>query len=170
MSDFISPSTGITLALNSGGLAAGTTAGTVKTAAAINYILDGQFYTKAITDNMSIAYTGPQVYQAPGGVGTINGSFTGGPNGSTRLFLLCLNAAGALSVVPGAIVDSADLAAGRVPLQFPDEPFNVCVIGALRVAVTANTTFTPGSTGLSAAGVTSSFINLADTPATPLTA
>ena len=170
MSDFISPSTGITVALNSGALAAGTNAGTVKTTVAINYLLDGTFYSKAITDNMSIAYTGPTVYQAPGGVGTINGSFTGGSNGSTRLYLLTLNAAGTLVVLPGPIVDSAELAAGRAPLQFPDDPINTCTIGALRVAVTANTTFTPGSVDLSASGVTASFINLATVPANPLTA
>jgi len=170
MSDFQSPSTGLTLALNSGALAAGTTAGTVKTTAAINYIVDGGFATKAITDNMSIAYAGPSVYQAPTGVGSVNGSFTGSTGGSTRLFLLGLNAAGALSVVPGAFVDSADLAAGRVALQFPDEPFGVCVIGALRVAVTAGTSFTPGATALGATGVTSTFLNLADVPANPLTA
>lgn len=170
MSDFISPSTGLTFAQNSGALAAGTNSGTVKTTATIAYILDGQFRSKAATDNMSIAYAGPSVYQAPTGVGSVNGSFTGGTNGSTRLYLLMLDAAGALSVLPGNIVDNADLAAGRVALQFPDEPVTACPIGALRVAVTAGTTFTPGSTGLAATGVTSSFINLADVPSAPLTA
>jgi hypothetical protein len=170
MSDFISPSTGMTFAQNSGALAAGTTAGTVKTTVAINYILDGQFYTKAITDNMSIAYTGPQVYQAPTGVGSVNGAFTGGTNGSTRLYLLCLNASGALSIVPGPIVDSADLAAGRAPLQYPDDAINTCPIGAMRIALTAATSFVPGTTSLAAAGVTATFTNLADVPSAPLTA
>lgn len=170
MSDFISPSTGITVALNSGALANGTTAGTVKTTVAINYLLDGTFYQKAITDNMSIAYTGPSVYQAPTGVGTVNGSFTGGTGGATRLYLLMLDAAGNLSVLPGPIANSADLAAGRVSLQFPDEPINTCVIGALRIALTAGTTFVPGTTSLAAAGVTATYLNLGDTPSTPLTA
>lgn len=168
--DFNAPSTGLTFAQNSGALAAGTTAGTVKTTAAINYILNGSFYQKAITDNMSIAFSGPSVYQAPTGVGSVNGSFTGGSNGSTRLYLLTLDASGNLAVVPGPIVDSAELAAGRVPLQFPDNAFTTCPIGALRIAVTAGTTFTPGATSLSASGVTASFINLADVPAQPLTA
>ena len=170
MSDFISPSTGITLALNSGGLAAGTNAGTVQNAALINYVLDGQFRSKAITNNMSIAFSGPTVYQAPTGVGSINGGFTGGSNGSTRLYLLCLDAAGALSIVPGRIVDTADLAAGRIPLEFPHSATNVCAIGAMRVAVTAGTSFVPGVTALTASGVTTTFINLADVPAAPLTA
>lgn len=170
MSDNLSMNAGATWALNSGALAAGTNTGTVKTTAAIAYVVDGQFYSKSITDNMSIAYTGPSVYQAPTGVGSINGAFTGGTNGSTRLYLLVLTSGGTLSIVPGKIVDNVELAAGRVSLDFPDAPLGGCPIGALRVALTAGTTFVPGTTGLSATGVTSSFLNLATVPANPLTA
>ena len=171
MSDNLSMNAGATMALNSGALAAGTTAGTIKTTVAINFLIDGQFYSKAITDNIAISYSGPSVYQAAaGGVGGMNGGFVGGVNGSTRLYLLCLSAAGAVSIVPGAIVDSAELAAGRVSLQFPDCPNGASVFGALRVALTAGTSFVPGTTALAATGVTSSFLNLADVPANPLTA
>lgn len=170
MSDFLSPSTGLTLALNSGALAEGTNANTIQIAAEIKYILDGRFYTKAVTDNIAISFSGPSVYQAPTGVGSINGSFTGGVGGSTRLYLICLDAAGAVSIVPGKIVNTADLTAGRVSLDFPDNPSGVCPIGAMRIALTQNTTYTPGSVDLSASGVTATFINLADVPANPLTA
>ena len=170
MSDNLSNSFGATLALASGALAAGTTAGTVKTTVAIPYTLDGQFYSKAITDNIAIAYTGPEVYQAPTGVGSVNGAFTGGIGGATRLYLLCFNAAGTVSVTPGKIVNSAELAAGRVSLDFPDAPFNQCPFGAVRIALTANTSFIPGTTALNAAGVTASYLNLATVPANPLTA
>ena len=169
--DNLSLSQGFTAALNSGALANGTNAGTVKTTATINFVLDGQFYSKAATDNLSIAYTGPTVYQAPTGVGSVNGGFTGGSNGSTRLYLLCLNSSGTLSVVPGRIVDSAELTAGRAALEFPDtQVTGICPIGALRIAVTAGTTFVPGTTSLAAAGVTASYYNLADVPSNPLTA
>jgi hypothetical protein len=171
MSDNLSMNAGATWALNSGGLAEGTNANTIQIATAINYVIDGRFYNKAITDNIAISYSGPSVYQAAsGGVGGMNGGFTGGTNGSTRLYLICLSTAGAVSIVPGAIVDSAELAAGRVALQFPDAPLDVCPIGALRVALTAGTTYTPGSVDLSAAGITDAFINLATVPANPLTA
>jgi hypothetical protein len=170
MSDNASMNFGATIALASGALAAGTTAGTVKTTVAIPYALDGQFYSKAITDNIAIAYTGPEVYQAPTGVGSVNGAFTGGIGGATRLYLLCFNAAGTVSVTPGKIVNSAELAAGRVSLDFPDAPFNQCPFGAVRIAVTANTSFIPGTTALNAAGVTASYLNLATVPANPLTA
>jgi hypothetical protein len=46
----------------------------------------------------------------------------------------------------------------------------VCPVAALRIALTAGVTFTPGSTDLGAANVTDTFINLATVPANPLTA
>lgn len=170
MSDNLSQDSGATWALNSGALAEGTNANTIKTTADINYVIDGRFYAKATTDNIAISYSGPTVYQAPTGVGAVNGSFTGGVGGATRLYLICLSTAGAVSLVPSEIVNSAELAAGTSALEFPDAPINTCPIGAMRIALTAGTTFTPGSVDLSATGVTATFINLATVPATPLTA
>lgn len=171
MSDNLSLAQGVTLSLNSGALAKGTNANTIKIAAAINYVIDGRFYSKAITDNIAISYSGATVYQAAaGGIQAVNGGFTGGVNGSTRIYSIFLDAAGAVQILPGPIVDSAELAAGRVALPFADANVNVCPIGALRVALTAGTNFTPGSVDLSAAGVAGTFYNLSDIPATPLTA
>ena len=159
------------LSFTSAGLAEGTNANTIKTTADIVYTIDGRFYTKATTDNIAISYSGPSVYQAAaGGVQAVNGSFTGAVGGSTRLYLICLDTAGAVSIVPGPIVNTADLTAGRVALQYPDDQAGVCVIGAMRIALTAGTTFTPGGTDLSASGVTATFVNLADVPANPITA
>jgi hypothetical protein len=171
MSDNQSLNRGLTMALNSGALAEGTNANTIQIAAAIDYVIDGQFYNKAITDNVAISYSGSSVYQAAaGGIQAVNGGFTGGVNGSTRVYGIFLNAAGAVSILPGPIVDSAELAAGRIALQWPDAPAGVCPIGGLRIALTAGTAFTPGGTDLSASGVTDTFYNLADMPANPLTA
>ena len=170
MSDNLASSQGLTAALNSGALAAGTAAGTVKTTVAINFVLDGMFYSKSITDNIAISYSGPTVYQAPTGVGSINGGFTGGTGGATRLYLLGLSATGALTLVPSEIVATAELAAGTSALEFPDAPVGFCPIGAMRVAVTANTTFVPGTTALAASGVTTTFLNLSTVPSNPLTA
>lgn len=171
MSDNLSLSQGATLCLASAGLAEGTNANTIKTTADITYAIDGRFYAKATTDNIAISYSGASVYQAAaGGVQAINGGFTGAVGGSTRIYLICLDTSGAVSLVPGAIVNSTELAAGTVGLQFPDAPKGVCPIGAVRIALTAGTTFTPGSTDLSATGVTDTFYNLMDVPANPLTA
>jgi hypothetical protein len=170
MSDNLSQDSGLTVALNSGALANGTTSATIKTTVAINYVIDGRFYSKSITDNITISYSGPTVYQAPTGVGGINGAFTGGANGSTRVYGLFLDTSGAVSILPGPIVDSADLAAGRASLQWPDVPNGVCPFGAIRIALTAGTTFIPGTTAFGATGVTTTYYNLADMPANPLTA
>lgn len=171
MSDNQSLNRGLTMALNSGALAEGTNANTIQIAAAINYVIDGRFYSKAITDNIAISYAGPTVYQAAaGGIQSVNGGFTGGVNGSSRIYGIFLNAAGAVSILPGPVVDAAELAGGRISLQWPDAPAGVCPIGAVRIDLTAGTTFTPGGTDLSASGVTDTFYNLADMPANPLTA
>lgn len=171
MSDNLSLASGASLCLASAGLAEGTNANTIQTANNITYTIDGRFYSKSATDNIAISYSGPAVYQAAaGGVQSVNGGFTGGVNGSTRMYLICMDTAGAVSIVPGQIVDSAELAAGRVALPFPQAPNGVCPVGALRIALTAGTAFTPGSTDLSASGVTDTFYNLMDVPANPLTA
>lgn len=170
MSDNLAMTAGATLCLAAAGLAEGTNANTIKTVNNITYTIDGRFYALNATDNIAISFTGPTVYQAPTGVGSINGGFTGGVNGSTRLYLICVNAAGTVSIVPGQIVDNAELAAGRVALMFPDAPRGTCPIGAMRIALTAGTTYVPGSVDLGATGVTDTFIDLMDVPANPLTA
>lgn len=171
MSDNQSLNRGPTMAMNSGALAEGTDANTIQIAAAVNYLIDGRFYSKAITNNVAISYSGPTVYQAAaGGIQAVNGGFTGGVNGSTRIYGIFLDAAGAVSILPGPIVDNVELAAGRIALHWPDAPAGVCPIGGLRIALTAGTTFTPGGTDLSASGVTDTFYNLAGMPANPLTA
>jgi hypothetical protein len=169
MSSNLALDAGLTAAFSSGAWAEGTNANTIKSTATVTYVIDGQFYSKSATDNVAISYSGPSVYQAAaGGVQSVNGGFTGGVNGSTRLYLVCLDASGAVSIVPGQIVDSAELAAGRVALMYPDTPNAVCPVAAMRIALTAGTAFTPGSTDLSASGVTATFVNLSMVPANPI--
>ena len=154
------------LALASGALANGTNAGTIKTTVIIPYIIDGRFYYKAVTDNIVLAFSGPDVYSQ--NAIEKNGGFVGGAGGSTRLYGLYLDTAGAVSIVPSQIVDTAKLAAGEVALQYPAPQRGKVCFGMLRIAVTAGTTFVPGTTGLTATGVTASYINLASVPAEPL--
>lgn len=157
------------IALASGAIAIATVTSGIKTTVIIPYIIDGVFKSKAITDNISIAYAGPTVYNN-GAVSAVNGAFTGAVGGSTRLYNLYLDAAGTVSVEPGPIVNTADLAAGVSPLQFAGAKRQLACFGAVRVALTASTTFTPGTTLLGAAGVTATYINLATVPAEPLLA
>ena len=164
--DNLALSQGGNFCLASAALANGTNAGTIKTVTnPIAYTINGEFKSKAATDNVSIAYSGPSVYGTPA-----NGSFTGGVGGSTRLYGIFIDGAGAISVLPGPVVNTAELAAGSAPLHFPPTQRNLCCIGALRIAVTANTTFVPGTTALGAAGVTATYLNLSSIPGEPLRA
>lgn len=156
---------GFTAALASGALANGTTTGTVQTTATIPFAIDGVFYSKAATNNIPIAYAGPSVYGTPA-----DGSFVGALGGSTRLYGLYLDSAGAVSVLPGPIVNSAELAAGAASLQFPSSIRNRVCFGVLRIALTAGTAFVPNVTALNAAGVTATYLNLAGLPGEPLRA
>lgn len=157
--------------LASGALATATTTSKVKTTANITYTIDGQFYALNATDNhVSLAYTGATVYTAPTGVGANNGTFTGATGGSTRLFGIYLDSTTAASVVPGPIVNTGELTAGTAQLHWPPAVKGKCCIGAVRVALTAGTTFVPGTTLLGASGVTATYYNLSSIPGEPLTA
>jgi len=163
--DNLALSQGGNLAFTSGALDDGTVAGTIKTTATVTFTINGQFKSKGATDDVSIAYTGPSVYGDAG-----NGAFTGQTGGSTRLYGVYLNAGGNFSVLPGPVVNSAALAAGAASLQFPSAQRDKACIGVVRVVVTANTTFVPGTTALDASGVTVTYINLSSVPGEPLTA
>lgn len=139
------------------------------------HIIDGRIYTRAAAASQAWTVSGE-----PGPVS--DGSFTGttrsGVNaagttvvGSARIFLLCMNAAGTLKVVPGAVVDRAALAVGAAALPFPACPKDYVAFGAVRIDITtAGVSFTPGVTALNTAGITPTYINLFSVPATPLSA
>jgi len=166
--DNLSLSQGGNFAFNSGALAIGTNKARIKNAALINYTINGEFKSKAISDDQAIAFVGPDVYSQ--NAVESNGGFTGEVGGSTRLYNIYLDGAGTFSIEPGKIVKTVELAAGVAPLQFAGTQRNKACVGALRVAVTAGTTFVPNVTLLDASGVTASFINLSSVPGEPLTA
>jgi len=166
--DNLALSQGGNFAFTSGALAAGSNAGTIQNAAAITYTINGEFKSKAITNNAAISYTGPAVYSQ--NAVESNGGFTGEVGGSTRLYGIYLDGAGTFSIEPGAIVNTAELAAGVAPLQFPGTQRAKACVGAMRIAVTAGTAFVPGTTALNATGVTATFLNLSSIPGEPLTA
>ena len=158
-----SQSVSATMALNSGALAIGSTTSQISTGAIGHFVINGRAYRKAITDNIAISYTGPSVYGA-----ATNGSFTGATGGSTRLYGLYMDTAGAVSLEPGPIANTAELSAGTAALHFPGAKRGLTCFGVMRIAVTANTTFIPGTTALGAAGVTTTYINMASHPGGPI--
>lgn len=160
--DNLQLSQGGSLCLNSAALAIAGTTSLIQTTAALNYVVDGQFYNKAATNNIPFSVALPATY----GVAT-NGSFTGGANGSTRLYGIYVDKGGVFSYWPGPVVDSAALATGLAPLQFPANRKGRAFVGALRVAVASGVSFVPGTTALTGIGT---FINCATVPGEPLTA
>ena len=149
---------GVTLALNSGALAIGSTTSQYTNAAAINYAINGRLYQRAITasqalvieDNTSPNPLTPDTFVSLGA----NQACT---------FLICLDSALAARVVQGPIVEASST---LVPVgQLPD---NRAVCGVIKVVTGATGTFVPGTTALSAAGVTTTYINMVAHPGGPI--
>ncbi len=168
--DNLQLSQGGSFALASGALANGTTAGTIKTTVIVPYTVDGVFYSKAITDNIALAIAAPPVAAVYSNGFSTSGVITGQVGGSTVLYGLFLDTAGAVTLIPGKPCNTADLAAGNTSLQFPAPVRGKACFGVLRIAVTANTTFIPGTTALNAAGVTATYLNLFALPGEALKA
>jgi hypothetical protein len=145
------PEFGGTVNLGKPLLAIGTTAGTIKTTNATTYAINGLAYTKAATDNIAVT---ANATQAPL---------------TTCLYVVGLDAAGAVTVVKGIEQLTADLASGNKVLQFPDGRLpTVCVIGYFKTVTASTTTFTAGTTSLAAAGVTTTYQDVFQLPPAPL--
>lgn len=127
------------------------------------HIIDGQFFTRAANASIAWPVAAAAVFSTPN-----NGAFTGGVSGSTRLYGLYMDVSGNLSVVAGPVVDSLELSGGRAPLQFTPNVRNRVCFGFVRVAVTSGTTFIPSVTAQNAAGVTTTYLNVAAIPGSPL--
>lgn len=121
--------------LTAGGLAEGTNAATIKTVNTINYVVDGQLYTKAATDNIAITATAQQAIS------------------TFCLYLVTVNAAGTVTVTKGTEVAS-DTAV------LPARPASSAVIGAFKIATDGVTTYTGGTTDNGAAGITDTYYDL----------
>lgn len=145
---------GVTLALNSGALAIGSTTSQIAIATAVNYLFKGQFFQRATA--ATVAYT---IYPGTGLVPTAPNAFVTLAAGESCAFLIVVDPANASAVygVQGAIVASGD------PCPVPAVPNNLVAIGAVRVRNVTNP-FIPGTTALSAAGVTATYFNFGAHP------
>jgi hypothetical protein len=134
-------------------LAEGTNVATFKTTTnTIVYTIDAVQATKAPTDNLAFSsgHTALAALQV-------------------CLFAVWLDSAGAVTTTQGKIISTADLSNGITVLAMPADQNSKCCIGLIRVATAAATTFTPGTTDLSAAGITATYYDCACLPARPLT-
>lgn len=117
------------------GLAEGTNAATIKTATAVTYSIAGKAYSKAATDNL--AFSAGHAVQA---------------DGTTRYYGVALDSS-------GAIVTTQGDAGG----EMPEKVSGTCLIGFIKV-VCSGGAFTPGTTDLSAAGVTATYLDVTMKP------
>jgi hypothetical protein len=141
---------GGTLCLSKAGLAIGGTSTKVQfsapNGAGVDFCIEGIAYHKADADD----------------VWTLSGDAVN-PDADTAsmcLFLLGLNASGTMKVVQGDTYETADISNGLKTIQWPKMTEGYCPVGAVLVEVTSATTFTPGTTALSAAGVTDTYIDI----------
>lgn len=125
------------VSLTAAGVAEGTNANTYKTTNTLTYTNNGVFKSKNATDN--VAFTS--------GIGTV-------PPSSAALYAVWIDGSGNLSNTRGPVV-----AAGEpCPVPTPSAA-NVTLVGLIKVTTNASTTFTPGSTDLSDAGVTDAYMD-----------
>lgn len=130
---------------SSGAIAHGTTATDVKTTATVTYLIDGVFKSLAATDDF---------WQLTGDVLSA---------GDVQRWLLCVDASGTASVVEGNKSDSvagvtfSDVTAsdGHV---YPSPGPSLAVVGILSVTVNSST-FTPGTTALTAGTITVAYLD-----------
>lgn len=127
---------------SSAALAEGTNANTFKTTATVNYSIDGVLYSKAATDNLAFTAASQQA------------------DLTDCAYLVELDSSGTAATVKGTAVASG----GTIVVPAPSAATK-CPIGYIKVALSGST-FTAGSTDLSAAGVTATYFNLAVLPAT----
>ena len=130
------------MAFTSGGLAQGTTATTFKTVNTVTYTIDGVLTSKVAADNLPFSAGHKPV-----------------PPGSQCIFGVWLDSAGAVSTSQGYIMPNEGSVA---PL--PDFLSDKCCVGLVKVQTNSATTFTPNTTNLNAAGVTSTYFNTSQLP------
>lgn len=142
---------GGTFCLSKAGLAEGTNANTIKTAApngaGTDFAIKGVLYHKADTDNIAMTALAIQ------------------PALYTCLYLVQIDADGTVSMVKGTQILTANV--GLVPLEYPILTANCCPIGIIRIATATGYTFTSGTDDLSATGITETYEDVFAVPDAP---
>ena len=131
--------------LTAAGLAEGTNANTFKTVNTLAFTNNGVFKSLAATDNLTFS-TGTAL-----------------ANSQACLFAVWINASGTVTTTQGPIVASGD------PCPVPTQATaNTTLVGLIKVTTSSSATFTPGSTDLSATGITDVFYDCMVMPGSAL--
>lgn len=136
-----------TMISNSAKIAIGTTASKVKTVAAVDFMIDGQLYTLAATDDF-FAHTDTSVQ----------------PVASTRYYMLVVDASGVGYIIAGPSTLTAAVTTQTNKAACPKVPAGKCLVGILKIVTDATHTFIPGTTLNTAAGITATYYNVAAVP------
>lgn len=130
-------------------------AATVATSAAIVFTIDGQIYNKAALSAQVLTANATLQQKT-----TFQPSFYVQPVSTTVYYTLVMNAAGTVSCMQGQftgqVFSGASIPFGATSIPDPDDlafvPF-----GGIKVVTNASTTFTPATTALDAAGLTTTY-------------
>lgn len=145
--DAIGGSRGAVECYSSAGLAEGTNAATIKTAApngaGTDFAINGFAYHKADTDNIAVTAHAAQAAL------------------TKCLYLVQIDSAGTISTKKGNEELVTDLANGSKGLHWPLPDDSKVAIGGYKVALANAATFTNGTTDHSATDVTVSYFNFA---------
>lgn len=137
---------GFTGCLSKAGLAEGTNAATIKTAApngaGTDFGIDGVAYHKADTDNISVTAHAQQAVS------------------TSCLYLVQITSGGTVSTKKGKEELTASLGA-NLSIQWPQPDADNCPLGGYKIALDASTTFTNGTTDHGASGVTATYYDFA---------
>jgi len=129
------------LSLTAAGLAEGTNANTFKTANTLTFTNNGVFKSKAATDNLTFS-TGTALAAS-----------------QACLFAVWISSGGTVTTTQGPIVAAGD------PCPVPTAAAsNLTLVGLIKVTTSSAVTFTPGSTDLSATGITGAYSDCMDMP------
>jgi hypothetical protein len=129
------------LSLTAAGLAEGTNANTFKTANTLTFTSNGVFKSKAATDNLTFS-TGTALAAS-----------------QACLFAVWITSGGTVTTTQGPIVASGD------PCPVPGQTTaGTTLVGLIKVTTSSAVTFTPGSTDLSATGITGAYYDCMDMP------
>lgn len=129
------------LSLTAAGLAEGTNANTFKTANTLTFTSNGVFKSKSATDNLAFS-TGTALAAS-----------------QACLFAVWITSGGTITTTQGPIVAAGD------PCPVPAQTTaNTTLVGLIKVTTSSAATFTPGSTDLSASGITGAYYDCMDMP------
>ena len=129
------------LSLTAAGLAEGTNANTFKTANTLTFTNNGVFKSKSATDNLAFS-TGTALAAS-----------------QACLFAVWIGSTGTVTTTQGPIVAAGD------PCPVPTAAAsNLTLVGLIKVTTSSAATFTPGTTDLSASGITGAYSDCMDMP------